>query len=916
MKTYFLKQIWLMIGFVLLIAGDSYANQADRIREHADRLSGLDLKMRQYMPGLQPTGPLQGDKDFSDQLISESVSPAHFTQDNAVIINLSGGGWLSAWSDDRQGSKAIFWQQFDPLGVTVGDNVLIAGSNNGSDYVDPHLLVDTLGQVYLFYRNQTTGLIFGRRYNASLNIDLTEFLINDTSGGSFAGPFDAAVFPDGQTVVTWENYLGSVSSIAYRLYSSSGVSLVGPDSVNSDLFGTQHLVPAVAIAPGSGFIITWEDYRNGNADIYARQFTGAGVAVAIEFAVVPPPDDAFPQYSPDIIYSIKDKYVIGWLDQRLGQEIYLQRFDQTIGVIGSNQLVSSGDTLIVNSGINLSVNGSGQINSTWAEFGQTNRILKQRFDSGLVVIGSPTVMNQDSLGQRWGADIDFDNLSNSGIVWTEIASENADIKLMLFDSLDNRLFGAELKVNDDTSGAVSTSPVVVQSSPWYDLVCFVDKRNDAGDIYVRAVNIVGNLATEYLLSQDTAANLQSQPSASSSLDRSLVVWNDSRSIEGLSGQRIYGRFCSHLGTPEGNEFMISDSAVTEVKTSPKVVTASDGRTLVAWIDHRDGSGQIYGQWLGTDGLLDGLEFIVSEPVADSAASELYLGIDSSDNFYLTWLDRGLNEPAIKGRWYSRDLASGGTFNWVSTIPSVAIDEMAADIGSDSVITLFWTGTLTGVRHGYLVQLHPDGSIATPATDIVDNGAEPTDPEIAVSENGYIVCAWIDRRTGRRLIYNQIFNPSMVALGINEVVSSASPDFMISPAVDAGRGRAWFVWSDPRANGMNIYGAMKTYNPSAVVSTSVDNLPLNFTLEQNYPNPFNPATTIAFVLSQRSKVKLEVFDVLGRRIRTLLDSYYPAGRKTIVWDGTNDYGQSLASGIYFYRLTSNSQAQTRKMIFLK
>ena len=89
------------------------------------------------------------------------------------------------------------------------------------------------------------------------------------------------------------------------------------------------------------------------------------------------------------------------------------------------------------------------------------------------------------------------------------------------------------------------------------------------------------------------------------------------------------------------------------------------------------------------------------------------------------------------------------------------------------------------------------------------------------------------------------------------------------------------------------------------------------LAQNYPNPFNPQTTIAFSLKARSHVRIDVFDVTGAHVRTLLDDTRAAGSYSDVrWDGQDRSGREVASGVYFYKLRSHEYSQTRKMVLLK
>ncbi len=112
----------------------------------------------------------------------------------------------------------------------------------------------------------------------------------------------------------------------------------------------------------------------------------------------------------------------------------------------------------------------------------------------------------------------------------------------------------------------------------------------------------------------------------------------------------------------------------------------------------------------------------------------------------------------------------------------------------------------------------------------------------------------------------------------------------------------------------VYDSADT--PTDIGENENDILPNRFVLEQNYPNPFNPATRIDFSLARASDVKLEIFNILGRKIIALVDETVPAGRYSVLWDGRDAAGGRVASGIYFYRLQADDFIDTRKMILLK
>ena len=94
------------------------------------------------------------------------------------------------------------------------------------------------------------------------------------------------------------------------------------------------------------------------------------------------------------------------------------------------------------------------------------------------------------------------------------------------------------------------------------------------------------------------------------------------------------------------------------------------------------------------------------------------------------------------------------------------------------------------------------------------------------------------------------------------------------------------------------------------------LPNTYELSQNYPNPFNPTTTISFSLPTTSVTRLEVYNVLGQRVKTLVDGPLEPGVHQLEWDATDDHGSRVSSGIYFYRLQAGSFSDSRKMVLLK
>jgi hypothetical protein len=102
-----------------------------------------------------------------------------------------------------------------------------------------------------------------------------------------------------------------------------------------------------------------------------------------------------------------------------------------------------------------------------------------------------------------------------------------------------------------------------------------------------------------------------------------------------------------------------------------------------------------------------------------------------------------------------------------------------------------------------------------------------------------------------------------------------------------------------------------------INTAVDDImeikPRESLLEQNYPNPFNPSTEISYTIPEKVRVRIEIYSPAGRKIRTLLDRDRPAGEYTAVWDGSDDSGRRVGSGIYVCRMSAGRFVKTIKMV---
>ena len=129
----------------------------------------------------------------------------------------------------------------------------------------------------------------------------------------------------------------------------------------------------------------------------------------------------------------------------------------------------------------------------------------------------------------------------------------------------------------------------------------------------------------------------------------------------------------------------------------------------------------------------------------------------------------------------------------------------------------------------------------------------------------------------------------------------------------------YVWFWAVQTGNYIWSTSMRYlgfDISNALSVDDISVPMEFALHQNYPNPFNPTTSIKFDLPNAGNVKLVIYDMMGREVRTLLNNNINAGFQSVKWDATNDFGKPVSAGVYIYQIQADDFIQSKKMILLK
>lgn len=188
------------------------------------------------------------------------------------------------------------------------------------------------------------------------------------------------------------------------------------------------------------------------------------------------------------------------------------------------------------------------------------------------------------------------------------------------------------------------------------------------------------------------------------------------------------------------------------------------------------------------------------------------------------------------------------------------------------------------------------------------------PDISINSGEYLI-VWADNDIGQPGLHA---NFKLSASG-EEIVLVAPDTTVVDEIAFSAQSTDMSTGRFPNGTGSFIL-MVPTWAEKNEISTGVEDsdylLPDEFELYQNYPNPFNPSTTIKYNLPKRSLVTIEIFNIMGQNVRTLVNKEQPAGSYSIEWDAKSENGILISTGIYLYRIQAENYTESKKMILMK
>jgi len=366
---------------------------------------------------------------------------------------------------------------------------------------------------------------------------------------------------------------------------------------------------------------------------------------------------------------------------------------------------------------------------------------------------------------------------------------------------------------------------------------------------------------------------------------------------------------------------------------PAVTSLNDSTIMAVWTGDgpqtpRPASGT-YGQVLTTSlDTISGLQLITDDVPDQSLHFFSRLASNhKSENAVVVW---AAQSPDVGYNVFGRLLSKNGTPRDSTFIIGRDISfsrtwNSSVVMAADGSFAVAWSASIDDtVWNVYLRRFSQAGTPFAPVERVNEKVAVGfSDVDIAMDSDGRFVVAWVGLENNVFKIMAQRFASDGSRMGSNYFVSvKRDTSAQFEPSVILRDGMIYTAWTSceekrrrpcPVSVWTNI---LNLDNPALGVESPAGKVPQSFQLFPNYPNPFNPTTTIKYEIQSRGLVRLEIYNLLGEKLRTLVEEEQYPGSYRVVWNGKDNQNREVASGIYIYRLSLAGRKESKKMVLLQ
>ena len=500
----------------------------------------------------------------------------------------------------------------------------------------------------------------------------------------------------------------------------------------------------------------------------------------------------------------------------------------------------------------------------------------------------------------------------SKLIWNYLM-ENDYIKYSI-----DEIFSPDLRVNDDLTGTTQLSPATDANKDGKYVSVWSDRREgDQEFVYAQRYYRTDDIGTfrvkgiNFSVTSGDTATLKPKIGINGN-GKFLVTW--------FKYNDVYAKLFDYDSAEVlTNDIKINSNPIYSNEQSASVASSQEGRFVVAWTGIDNGK-DIFAQIVDSTGNKLGNNFKVNGDVGSYNQFEPEAAMSDSGNFVVVWTDNRAG-GTITDIYAQRFSKTGSAISSNFKVNGATTNNIkpSVDMNGDGKFIVTWIDTTSGVRNIYAARYDENGNQLGSIISVSSsqNGPAIIKPDAAVDSSGAFMVVWQDSREGSMDIYLQKYSSAGTAIGYNtRAHARRTESSQVNPAVTyLGNDIFQIIWQDDRHGDWDIYCPVGDPQLIANITDVEDNqdsgLPVTYKLSQNYPNPFNPSTTIEFSIPQRQIVKLEIFDMLGQKVASLIDKEVEAGYHKINFDGSR-----LASGVYVYRVQAGSFVSARKMMLIK
>ncbi len=456
-------------------------------------------------------------------------------QGNPAIEHDGAGGFVVVWDHNENFNTAdIYAQRFNNAGQAQGNNYKITDGTIGFGFA-PAIGMHSDGSFVTAWRDfrGVVPEVYAQRVSSSDQRLGDNFPVLDVPQGC-SDQIAPVVDQDssGNFVVVWEDTRNGDEDIYARLFSRDGVALGDDFKVSDAPLNINERTPAVSRDAFGNFVVVWEDFRNGRADIYAQRFDNNGVPQGVNF-LINDDGESTSQDFPVISLDPQGNFVVVWYDNNTNHGLYARRFDSAGQALGSQFKVDQVPATSSNVQA-ISHDADGGFVVAWAGRGENRGIYAQRYSNEGQSIGDNFLVSDVTIATV--PKINHNTAGNFVIVWREIR----EIYARRFDS-DGQPQGSPFRVDDDSENNSKRDPVVDIDATGRFIVVWEDRRFHPNDPYIvgqrfdESGNPVGENA---IIVAGNAVDSQLKPAVSANADQIVFAWEDNR---GEAGWDIYSK---------------------------------------------------------------------------------------------------------------------------------------------------------------------------------------------------------------------------------------------------------------------------------------------------------------------------------------------------------------------------------------